>query len=136
MNYSFNRLTKAQAQALQAHGLEEKKALVIKVSNLDYSQDKSGSKTQKIAGSKAMTEADLLGINAAIAGTTDQTVLEKLNLEKRKAENKLEDLDIRNAEMGAAVVVKRELELAQAQAELAETQAFVDGLTAYIATLP
>lgn len=42
----------------------------------------------------------------------------------------------RNEEIGAAVLVKRELDLAQAEAELAETQVFMDGLTAYIATLP
>ena len=93
---------------------------------------------QKVIGSKETIEGDLIGVNASLASGKVPNPISIRNLERRKSilENDLEELGFKVEDNGASLALKRELSLAQAQAELVVVDDFIALVEAKKATLP
>lgn len=123
MEYSIARLTTvAECDAVLASARLELKEFQTQMANIDLRQDRSDSSTQRNQAALVVNRAQLQGYEAAIAATTDPVALASLNSKATKMRNRVENLEVDAAARGVVSLLKMELDIAQLEVQIAETQ--------------
>jgi hypothetical protein len=130
--------TQAEATEILGYAASLKGTVEFEITTLERRKTMTLEEAQKVIGSRETVESDLIGVNASLASGKVTNPISIRNLERRKSilQNDLEELGFKVEDKGASLALKRELSLAQAQAELVVVVDFIAQVEAKKATLP
>ena len=130
MAYSVNLLpTVAECDAALSAAAAELRDLNHRADNLDYSRESSTDNATEV-------QAEIGTLNTIIPTLAAGTKARKTNeVSLRRATNRQADLNDRLESRGPVALLTRELDLAQVQAQITETNAYTAAITARRAAL-
>lgn len=127
--------TVAQCDALNTHGQAEIRAAEYQISLLTYSQENATLNAAEYNDELTGLNDDITSLTTRLATMTDGPFKEKKANELRRATDRRDELNARQQAQGAVAVIKRELDLQQAQAALDLATAMVAAVQARRAEL-
>ncbi|MBO2010361.1 hypothetical protein [Hymenobacter negativus] len=137
MAYSVNLLTTpADCDAVLTIAQAELRNLNHRADNLDFTRENSTDGATEMQAELASLTAEIGALNTIIPTLAAGTKARKTNeVNLRRATNRQADLNDRQESRGPAALLIRELDLAQVQVQITETNAFIAAVTAHKATL-
>lgn len=136
MTYPIEKLaTIAECDTLLTYANNEKKTLEYRKYILDYSQGNAAENADLVNVSIQAAQVELQGLESLITTLPDGDAKEEYLRKRKRLENKLDDLGFKREDAGAGKLLTKMLELAQINAQLAETENFITAVTARKAAL-
>ncbi|WP_210518335.1 hypothetical protein [Hymenobacter terricola] len=132
MAYSVNLLTTAaECDAALALAATELRDLNHRGDNLDYTRENTTDSATEIQAEMASLTAEIGALNTIIPTLAAGTKARKTNeVNLRRATNRQADLTDRQESRGPVALLTRELDLAQVQVQITETNAYIAAVTA------
>lgn len=125
MAYSVNLLTTvAECDLAAAVADEQLKTLRHQATNIDYQRDNTTENATEAQEELASLDSEITSLNTLIPTLAEGATRKKRSKELRIATNRRAELNERQEVRGAVALLKRELALAQVQAQITETEAF------------
>ncbi len=137
MPYSVNLLpTIVECDAALATADTELRDLQHRADNLDYTRENTTDSATEVQAELASLDAEITALNTIIPTLTAGTKARKNNeINLRRATNRQAILNDKQDSRGPVALLIRELDLAQVQAQIIETNAFKAAVTARKAAL-
>lgn len=137
MAYSVNLLTTvAECDAALAAADSELRDLQHREDNLDYVRENTTESATEVQAELASLTAEINALNTIIPSLADGTKARKSNeISLRRATNRQAILNDKQDSRGPVALLTRELNLAQVQAQITETNAFKAAVVARKAAL-
>ena len=137
MAYSVNLLaTIADCDAAIAMADTELRDLQHRADNLDYTRENTTDSATEVQAELASLDAEIAALNTIIPTLAAGTKARKNNvINLRRATNRQAILNDKQDTRGPVALLIRELNLAQVQVQITETNAFKAAVTAHKATL-
>jgi chromosome segregation ATPase len=132
MAYSVNLLTTtAECDAALAAADTELRDLNHRADNLDYTRENTTESATEVQAEMASLTAEITALNSIIPTLADGTKARKSNeISLRRATNRQAILNDKQDLRGPVALLTRELDLAQVQAQIKETDAYKMAVTA------
>lgn len=127
--------TIAECDALLTYANNEKKTLEYRKYILNYSQGNAAENADLVNISIQAAQTEMQGLETLIAGLPEGEAKEEYVRKRKRLENRLDDLGFKREDAGAGKLLTKMFELAQIDAQLAETEAFITAVTARKAAL-
>ena len=136
MPFSTPRLTTvAECDVLLAHGQEEVRAATYQLSVLSHSQENATLSAAQYGDELVGLNDDITSLTNRLPTMTDGAFKTKKQTELRKATDRRDELVARRQAQGAVAVIKRELDVQQAQDALARANEMLAAVQARRAAL-
>ncbi|GAB3859008.1 hypothetical protein GCM10028822_34890 [Hymenobacter terrigena] len=137
MAYSVNLLTTtAECDAALAAADAELRDLNHRADNLDYTRENTTESATEVQAEMASLTAEITALNTIIPTLADGTKARKSNeISLRRATNRQAILNDKQDSRGPVALLTRELDLAQVQAQITETNTYKTAVTARRAAL-
>jgi hypothetical protein len=122
MPFSVDQLaTVAECDEVLKYADDERDALLFRINVYTYSQENAEETSEEVNDTITGIDQELVGINAFLATNPTGKLAKEYSRKKTKLENRKEELGFRSEDIGGVSLLKKELELRQAQAQLVET---------------
>lgn len=100
---------------------DEKEALLFRINVYTYSQGNAEETSEEVNDAITGIDQELVGVNAFLATNPTGKLAKEYTRKKTKLENRKKELGFKSEDVGGVSLLKKELELRQAQAQLVET---------------